>query len=141
MQPYGTVLAMTPSAQDRLGKLLRMLSSDKDGEVLAATAAIKRTLANEGLDIHNLADALCKPAPRAEARAAPHHAPDWRDDEPAADTTDWHSVARECEAHGAILNLREQKFVSDMVVWTRYARPSERQRAWLLIILNKVRHG
>ena len=50
---------MTPSTQDRLGKLLRMLSSDKDGEVLAATAAIKRTLATEGLDIHSLADALC----------------------------------------------------------------------------------
>jgi hypothetical protein len=122
---------MTPSAQDRLGKLLRMLSSDRDGEVLAATAAIKRTLATEGLDIHNLADALCQPTPRADAKAH------W----PEADSTDWHSVACECEAHGATLNLREQKFVSDMVAWTWHARPSERQRAWLLIILNKVRHG
>jgi len=134
---------MTPSAQDRVGKLLRMLSSDKDGEVLAATAAIKRTLANEGLDIHSLADALCQPAPRAEAKTqrAPHDTPDWRDDWPDANTTDWHSVACECEAHGATLNLREQKFISDMVAWTWHARPSERQRAWLLIILNKVRHG
>jgi hypothetical protein len=134
---------MTPSAQDRLGKLLRMLSSDKDGEVLAATAAIKRTLATEGLDIHSLADALCQPAPRAEAKAqrAPHDTPEWRDDWRGADTTDWHSVACECAAHGATLNLREQKFVSDMVAWTWHARPSERQRAWLLIILNKVRHG
>lgn len=123
---------MTPSPQDRVGKLLRMLSSDNDGEVLAATAAIKRTLATEGLDIHSLADALCQPAPRAEAKAH------WR---PDADTTDWHSVACECEAHGATLNLREQKFVSDMAAWTWHARPSERQRAWLLIILNKVRHG
>ena len=112
---------MTPSAQDRLGKLLRMLSSDKDGEVLAATAAIKRTLANEGLDIHSLADALCQPAPRAEkAQRATHDTPD---------TTNWHGVACECAAHGATLNLREQKFVSDMVAWTWHARPSERQRA------------
>ena len=134
---------MTPSAQDKLSKLLRMLSSDKDGEVLAATAGIKRTLATEGLDIHSLADALCQPAPRAEAKAqrAPHETRDWRDDWPGADTTDWHGVACECEAHGATLNLREQKFVSDMVAWTWHARPSERQRAWLLIILNKVRHG
>ena len=77
---------MTPSAQDRLGKLLRMLSSDKDGEVLAATAAIKRTLATEGLDIHSLADVLCQPAPRAEkAQRATHDTPD---------TTNWHGVAR-----------------------------------------------
>jgi hypothetical protein len=128
---------MTPLVQDRLGKLLRMLSSDKDGEVLAATAAIKRTLATEGLDIHSLADALCQPAPRAEAKAQRASNTDWTGDEDA----DWHSVACECEAHGAFLNLREQKFVSDMVAWTRHARPSERQRAWLLIILNKVRHG
>jgi hypothetical protein len=126
---------MTPSGQDKLGKLLRLLSSDKDGEVLAATAAIKRTLAIEGLDIHSLADALCRPQPRVEARTqrAPH--------ETADDTTDWHSVACECEAHGNVLNLREQQFVLDMVTWTRHARPSERQRAWLHIILNKVRHG
>jgi hypothetical protein len=121
VQPYGTVLAMTPSAQDKLGKLLRMLSSDKDGEVLAATAAIKRTLANEGLDIHSLADALCRPAPRSEA---PYETTGWSDDR--ANSTDWYSVACQCEAHGAFLNLREQQFISDMVFWTRYARPSER---------------
>ena len=134
---------MTPSAQDWLGKPLRMLSSDKDGEVLAGAAASKRTLANEGLDIHSLGDALCQPAPRAEAKAqrAPQDTPDWPDDWPSTDTTNWHSVACEREAHGATLNPREQKFVSDMVAWTRHARPSERQRAWLLIILNKVRHG
>jgi hypothetical protein len=134
---------LKPSAQDKLGKLLRMFSSDKDGEVLAATAAIKCTLATEGLDIHSLADALCQSAPRAEAKArrAPHDTPDWRDDWPGGDTTDWHSVACECEAHGATLNLREQKFVTDMVSWMRRATPTERQQAWLLVILDKVRHG
>jgi hypothetical protein len=137
------VLAVTPSAQDRVGEVLRMSSSDKDGELLAATAAIKRTLATAGLDIHFLADALCQPAPLAEANAqrAPHDTSHWRDGWPGADTTDWHSVACECEVHGDALNLREQKFVSDMVAWTWHSRPSERQRAWLLIILNKVCHG
>ncbi len=40
----------------RLGKLIRMLSSDKVGEVAAAAAALKRTLPSHGLDIHGLAD-------------------------------------------------------------------------------------
>jgi hypothetical protein len=62
MQPYGTVLAMLKP--EKLGKLLRLQSSDKDGDALAATAAIKRTLATEGLGIHGLADALCHPALR-----------------------------------------------------------------------------
>jgi hypothetical protein len=123
---------MTPSAQDKLGKLLRMLSSDKDGEVLAATAAIKRTLPTEGLDIHSFADALCRPAPRAEtSRSAPY--------EPA-DDIDWHSVACECDAHGDLLTARE--FVSDMVTWTARRTPTEKQQAWLLAIFNRVRrHG
>src|SRR5262249_294609 len=139
VQSQRAVLEMLkPSAKDKLGKLLRMLSSDKDGEVLAATAAIKRTLATEGLDIHSLADALGRPAPRAEAKAqrAPHETADWSD----ADITYWHNVACECEARANALTAREQKFVNDMVSRTWHAKPSERQRAWLLIILNKVRH-
>jgi hypothetical protein len=122
---------MTPSAQ--LKKLVRLLSSDKDGEVLAASVAIKRTLATEGLDIHSLADALCQPTPRAEGKT--------QSASTSAEDTDWHSVACECEAYGACLNLREQKFVTDMVAWTAGATPSERQQAWLLLIFNKVRHG
>jgi hypothetical protein len=125
---------LKPAAQDKLGKLLRMLSSDKDGEVLATTAAIKRTLATEGLDIHSFADALCQPARRAEAKAQGASA--------SADDTDWHSVACECEARSAAVNERERRFVADMTSWTKCARPSERQRAWLLAIFNRVaRHG
>jgi hypothetical protein len=124
---------MTPAVQDKLGKLLRILSSDKPGEVVAAASAIMRTLAAEGLDIHSLADALCQPTPRAERKT--------QSASTSAEDIDWHSVACECEAHGAFLNLREQKFVTDMMAWTARATPSERQQAWLLLILNKVRHG
>jgi hypothetical protein len=124
---------LKPSAQYKLGGLLRPLSADRDGEVLPATTAIKRTPATKGLDINDRANALCQPAPRDEARAQSALA--------SADDTDWHRVACECEAHGAFLNLRAQKFVADMVTWTRRATLTKRQQAWLLIILNKVRHG
>jgi hypothetical protein len=48
-----------PSAKtdlvDRIGKLLRMLSSDQIGEAGAAAQALNRTLVGAGLDIHKLA--------------------------------------------------------------------------------------
>jgi hypothetical protein len=39
----------------RIGQLIRMLSSDQDGERAAAGQALNRTLASAGLDIHDLA--------------------------------------------------------------------------------------
>lgn len=39
----------------KLGKLIPVLSSDKDGEVLAAVRAISGAIAAEGLDWHDLA--------------------------------------------------------------------------------------
>src|SRR5215207_6090974 len=42
----------------RLSKLLALLSSDHDGEVLAAARAIRRTLGRAGLSLHDLAAAI-----------------------------------------------------------------------------------
>ena len=115
---------MTPAANDKLGKLIRMLSSDKDGEVLAAASAIKRTLAAEGSDIHALADALC--------RLQPQHRPRHEDD------NDWHGIACECQERGGRLNQREQNFVADMVAWTAFREPTQKQQAWLLSIHGRI---
>ena len=41
-------------AENRLGRIIAMLGSDKDGEVLAAVAALKRTLNASGGDLHDL---------------------------------------------------------------------------------------
>jgi len=42
----------------RLGKIIRLLSSDKPGEVVASAAALKRSLQSHGLDIHGLAEII-----------------------------------------------------------------------------------
>jgi len=39
----------------KLGKIIRMLASDKDHEVLAAVRALRRTLTSKGDDFHTLA--------------------------------------------------------------------------------------
>lgn len=54
-------------ASDRLKKLVLMLSSEQDGEVVAAAKAIGRNLKDTGLDWHWLADQLSgqpQPEPR-----------------------------------------------------------------------------
>jgi hypothetical protein len=61
----------------RLGKLIRLLASDKPGEVSAAAQAIGRTLQSSGRDFHDLADIVerqlnlpinLQPARRATSR-------------------------------------------------------------------------
>jgi hypothetical protein len=56
---------------DKVGKLLRILSSDKEGEVIAGVAALRRVLEAGNLDLHHLADAaVAGLKPRKPARAS-----------------------------------------------------------------------
>jgi hypothetical protein len=52
------VMALEPGARDKLIKLIRLLSSDKEGERLGAVAAIERTLHGAGLSFHDLAETI-----------------------------------------------------------------------------------
>jgi hypothetical protein len=102
---------------DKLSKLVRMLTSDRDGEVVAAARSINRTLKSAGLDIHVLAAAI----ERHGASYEMHNGPAW------------HSVACECAAHPEQLRSeKERAFIADMVVWTKLGgEPTERQAHWL----------
>jgi hypothetical protein len=52
---------LTPEVKEKLQKLVRLLSSDKEGEVLAAVSAMDRLLEKAGLDFHTFADFLTEP--------------------------------------------------------------------------------
>ena len=110
---------------DKLSKLLRMLTSDHDGEVVAAARSINRALKSAGLDIHVLAAAI----ERDGAGNAMHNGPAW------------HSVACECAAHPERLRSeKERAFIADMVVWTKLGgEPTERQAKWLRSIYVRAR--
>ena len=141
----------------RLGKLIRMLSSNQDGDVLNAARAIVRTLDTAGLDVHALAanigggdkkfsDEDAREiyqrgvADGRQAAEREQNAPVFRNvnlnDEPS-----WHDIACECAAHGARLrDKRERKFVNDMVRWTVHGgEPTEKQAKWLRSIYARVR--
>lgn len=109
-----------PAAATKLGKLIRLFGSDRDGEVVAAAGALRRTLASNGSDLHELAKLVtASPAP--------------------APAQDWLTVARWCHARGHRLNDRERGFLRSMA--ERVCNPSEKQLAWLSAIHVRLRRG
>jgi hypothetical protein len=137
---------MSPVAPiaDKLGKLIRMLSSDRDGEVVAAVHAIRRTLNGGKLTIHDLAEGLAGGGAKfteqdaeeiyrrgkADGRREADRDGEFR----SVDEPTWNEIARECKAASERLSEREQKFVSDMVRWTvRDGKPTEKQANWRAI--------
>jgi hypothetical protein len=113
--------------QGRLAKLLLMLSSDRDGEVVSAARAIGRALHASGDDWHVLASRLtnpdAKPKPDKAARDG-HRASDWR-------------VMRGfCLDRDRLLRPREHEFISSLGDWR--GRLTERQHAWLVAIYQRL---
>ena len=51
---------LTTESRNKLKKLIPMLASDQNGEVIAAVGAIRRTLQSNGSDLHDLAAKLSK---------------------------------------------------------------------------------
>jgi hypothetical protein len=138
----------------KLGKLLRMLASDHDGEVVAATRAIRRTLEAEKLDIHALAETVeASNGIRkfSEADALEIYQRGVREGRSAAeaergftdidDEPDWDEIARTCQAYPSkLFGDHEREFVDDMVHRTRVSLGlSEKQQAWLRKIYMRVR--
>jgi hypothetical protein len=131
---------------DKIGKLIKMLSSPNDGEVVAAARAILRTLAQEGTDIHELAERVeGRKLSQAEMQRIYHQA--FRDGkksvEVAADFSNagpsFYSMACEIKhkANGQ-LSPKEQGFVEDMVRWCARKEPTEKQANWLHAIYCRI---
>jgi hypothetical protein len=106
----------------RLQKLLLMLSSPRDGEVISAVRAIGRPLQNAGHDWHDLSRALTVSKPQAR-------------DESAGDMG-WRDMRAFCEQHGGGLSKREKEFVANLKHWHREL--TERQLAWLTAIHERL---
>jgi hypothetical protein len=133
-----------------------MLSSDKDGEVIAAARAIIRTLHAGKLDIHVLADGLTganghngsnRKYTEEDMRTAYESGRDdgrkeakRNDGFHSVDEPTWHQIALECRARVDQLRDREREFVNDMVCRTVHCGElTEKQAKWLRDIWTKVR--
>jgi hypothetical protein len=139
---------------NKLAACIRMLSSDKDGDVVNAAHGIVRMLKSAGVDIHVLADRVEKPnggaltdgemrklydaGYDAGLRAAEnkmHGNSDFRDIDgfPA-----WEEIARYCQRNNRRLRANEQEFVDDMAAQTVWREPTEKQAKWLKSIFFRL---
>lgn len=130
---------------EKIGKLIKLLSSSNDGEVVAAVRALQRTLEADGMDIHDLAK-------RVEARSSTEmqviYEKAFREGKDAAaaeagfhnvDGPSFYQMACEIQhkANGR-LTPKEQGFIEDMVRWCARREPSEKQAKWLHAIYCKI---
>ena len=138
-----------------LAKLIRVLSSDKDGEVVAAWHGVIRKLKSIGADLHDLAERIEKPSgeisdadmekiykagvdegqrQERQARAVA------RSNGSSANFPSAQDMAMFCFTKRASLrNPWELEFIDNMAAWTRTIRPlSPKQQAHLEKIYIKL---
>jgi hypothetical protein len=97
----------------KIAKLLRLLGSDKPGEVVAAAAALKRTLQAGGQDLHDLAylvETGLRPAQQPQLSWGP----------PAPSTEDWQAMAWFCHFHRRSLRKDDAEYVADCLLGTAF---------------------
>jgi hypothetical protein len=148
--------ALAPIAE-KPRPLIRLLSSDQPGGVVAAARTLNRTLKNAKLDIHTFADSIGQANGKEYTEAQllkarelgieegrrlerkEQGAPVFRnvnlDDEPS-----WHEIACECAKHpNRFYGEHEKIFVNKMVRKTvRGGEPTEKEGSWLRKIYVRV---
>jgi hypothetical protein len=138
----------------KLAKAVRLLSSDRDGEVLAAVASLQRILKNAGADLHALADHIERSnggkISEADMRRLydagynegvrvtelnMHGEDDFRsiDGLPSP-----HGMALWCQRRNAKLSANESDFIDDMAGRLLWSEPTERQMKWLKSIFFRL---
>jgi hypothetical protein len=92
----------------KVAKLVRLLASDRDGEVLATVAALKRTLAASGADLNDLADVFVaggRPLPPVRTKRPP----------PPTDRHNWEALAQFCRSGFRFLHDDDREFIADVL--------------------------
>jgi hypothetical protein len=146
------VSAITPATASKLAAIVRMMSSDKDGDVLNAGRALDRTLKSVGADIHDLAEIIEHPnggnLNEAEMRklydAGYEAGVNAVESKQTGDfhnvdgTPHWHEIARFCQQNDKRLRDGERQFVSDMAARTVWRQPTPKQEKWLRSIFFRL---
>jgi hypothetical protein len=140
------VADLTPIA-GKLSSLVRLLASDRDGEVIAAARAIGRTLKSVGADFHAFADGVDKANGNGKlsdvemrklydagfaAGIAAAESRDVGDDFRNLDgSASSETMAQHCRKHRNQLNEREREFITSVSARIVYREPTEKQTKWL----------
>ena len=143
--------ALNETIAKRIAKLVRMMSSDFDGEVLSANARLKSLLKEERLTFHDLATVIENCNGEIEERKysdsdaelifakgvekGRKEEANRKDLPPAFYDADgqprWSAVALFCQQHHRRLRPKEQEFIDDMAGKMMWREPTEKQGKWL----------
>jgi hypothetical protein len=152
------VVDLAPIAA-KLGSLVRLLSSNRDGEALAAIRALGRTLKAHGADFHALADRIehangsygkiaeadmqkLYNAGFAAGIAAAEKQNDVGDGFNNLDgTATPEAMASWCRRHSDQLCEREQKFIRSVSAYAVWREPTPKQMKWLRSIFLRTGGG
>jgi hypothetical protein len=115
-----------PDIPPKIAKLLRLLASDKPGELVASAHALRRVLSSAELDLHDLANVV----EFAARREAP---------QVASATADVREMIKCCRECSDLLSEKELAFVRSMAKW--HGQPTERQMAWLSSLYERCMKG
>jgi hypothetical protein len=148
--------ALNEPEAKRIAKLVRMLASDYDGEMLAAARRLKDLLKAERLTHHDIAAVIescngeieerkysdadaeiifnrgVEKGREEEARKKEQIVPtDYYD---ADGQPRWNAIATFCQKNHERLRPKEQEFIDDMVGSTMWRVPTEKLGRWLVTI-------
>jgi hypothetical protein len=106
----------------RLKKLVLLLSSEQDGEVVGAARAIDRALRSAGADWHDLVSQLDRTSTNTSCAADQFR--------------NWHPMREYCLHHAHLLRPREHQFVAGLGDW--HGNLTEKQMNWLVAIHSRL---
>src|SRR5215207_6187820 len=121
----------------KLLKLIPLLSSDRDGEVLATVRAIERMLRSAGLDWHELADAVGAEPEIIEKIVYRERIVekivyrDPRAQQAQHEQDSWEAKLIFCMNRRDRVGSREQEFLDSLERWSSHTTPTEKQLIWL----------
>lgn len=136
----------------KLGTFIRLLASDRDGEVVAAAHAIVRTLRSAGKDIHALAERVesANGGKLTDAEMRKLYDTGFQAGMRAVEsrstgefhnvdgTPAWNEIALFCQRNDSRLRDNERQFVNDMASRSVWREPTEKQAKWLLSIFYRL---
>jgi hypothetical protein len=124
------------SVAPKLAALIPRLATDHEGGVVATVRALRRTLAAQGLDLHDLARAVTDPDERVVYVERP---PDPPRRPSAPEPRDWRWTAAWCLDRADLLSDSEHGFVWQLATG-RWRKPAltPKQAKWLAKIVERL---
>jgi hypothetical protein len=137
----------------KLAACIRMLSSDKDGDVITAARGLVRMLKGAGTDIHVFAERIAKPnggltdaemrklydaGYEAGVRAVENKQHGSGDFHNVDGLPSWNEIALFCQQNNDRLRATERQFIDDIASRTVWREPTEKQAKWLRSIFYRL---